>query len=746
MNALPLPLRRSTSLLACFGLAATTPNLATADSAEKPDPFASFPSYIKISGAVPDVSGNDAAYSQRNQSSANGSVGIEAFHLERDLDKTTTMVFDGHALYGADDYLAKADFARTDVGSLQVGYKNFRTYYDGIGGFFPLNSYWNALTKEELHTDRGAFWADLKITLPNAPVLHFRFNQERRGGQKDSTIWGDTDFTGVPIWSQSSLNPYSSNRKLVPSYIDLDERVRTYEASITHTIGNTSLEFSVVRAETDNEDTRWLNRYPGEIKPYPAIPATPATLVAPAQANNPVYGFDRQGVETTAMTYTGKFETVFNDKVSLFGGISYRQIDSDLAAAREMTTDIMTGGGKVVSIGGFSPSTSSTGTPGRPPYSYRMIGGKAAEDVLAGNIGVKLQPAKNLVVSVALKGESTDRDAHNQLNFINTKVVLASGAKSDVPVSVANTSEASETAWTPELNIRYSGIRNLSLFANFDYRHVSGDEAASNGALASSGTGSAGTWVAATPSTAEDNTGEKHGHYKIGANWNACSAVTLRGEVFYRDHKNSFTDLANSVDGFVLGYRYHGLKLTGAVKPLPGLTFTTRYVGQLGKADVAIDSGDSYDSMDAKNHMIGETIDWSPTKQVYFQANFNRVFATIETAYPRAGGTANDVLRNADSDYWNGSFISGVVAGDNTNVELQATYYRASNDQSFLVATTPYGTKAKEATVVLAVKHRFTEEIRGTVKVGYFDSQNISNGGKTNFHGPMAYLAIERAL
>ncbi len=744
MNALPLSLRRSTRALTCLGLAATASQLLAAEPKDA-DPFATFQSYIKLSGFAPDVSGNDAAYARRYGTSANGSAGIEAFHIETDIDPKTTFVFDGHALYGNNDYLAKVNLARTDVGTFEFGYKNFATYYDGIGGFFPLNSYWRPLTDELLHTDRGSIWADLKITLPNAPVLRLRFSEERRTGQKDSTIWGDTDFTGVPIWSQSSLNPYSSNRKLVPSYLDLDENHRTYEATLSHTVGKTSFELSIVRAETNNDDTRWLNRYPGELKPYPAIPSTPATLVTPDKANNEIRGFDRQLVDATTMIYSGKFETALSEKTSIFGGLSYQDYSADVSAAREMTVDIMTGGGKVSSIGGFSPGSGTSG-PGRPPYSYRMTDGETNQDVLSGNLGVKLEPAKDLFVTVALKGERTNADGRNTVNFINTKVVLASGAKTDVPVSTPNASELNDTAWIPELDIRYTGIKNLSLYGNFDYRHTSGDESTSNGGLTSSGTGAAGTWIAGTPVVDEDNTGENHGHYKVGANWNLCQAATLRAEVFYRDHKNSFTDMANSVDGFVLGYRYHGVRLTGILKPLPGLTFTTRYVGQIGKADVAVDSEEAYDSMDSTNHSLGETIDWAPTKQLYFQANFNMVFSTIETAYPRAGGSANAVLRNADNNYWNGSFISGVAVGPMTNVELQASMYRADNYQPGIVVSIPYGAEVRESSIVLAVKHRFTEKIRGTVKVGYFQQDNTTTGAFTNFHGPMAYLSIEHAL
>ncbi|HLP01340.1 MAG TPA: hypothetical protein VK163_04890, partial [Opitutaceae bacterium] len=388
-----------------------------------------------------------------------------------------------------------------------------------------------------------------------------------------------------------------------------------------------------------------------------------------------------------------------------------------------------------------------------PPYSFTSRGGHATEKILSGNFGVRVEPVKALFVTLALKGEDSSSDARMQADYINTKVVLGTGAVSSVPISANNTSETNETAWTPEIDVRYSGIKNLSLYANFDYRHVSGDETAYNGAVTISGTGTAGTVVAAAPITAEDNTGENHGHYKIGANWNACSALTLRSELFYRDHRNSFADIA-STDAYIVGYRYRGWKVSGIVRPLPGLSFTTRYVQQVGEADVRADQTDAthyagvgyYDSMDSRNHLIGETIDWAPTKQLYFQANLNVVFATLRTAYPRAGGTANDVLRNADNNYWSASFVSGIAVGPSTNLELQAAIYRADNYQSSMLVSVPYGAEAKESSVAVAVKHAFTDRLRGTLKIGYFDRQNVTTGGFTNFRGPMAYLSLEHAL
>lgn len=162
-----------------------------ADQATDPsDPFPSFESYIKVSGLAPWSSGNGAAFQKGTNSPTAGAGGIEDMFYTKDLTDNTTVAFQGKAMGGSDDYLAKFDLSTANVGDINIGYKSFRTFYDGIGGFFPLNDAFQAMTPERLHVDRGTFWADLKLARPDKPVFTLSFHDETRTGEKDSTIWG----------------------------------------------------------------------------------------------------------------------------------------------------------------------------------------------------------------------------------------------------------------------------------------------------------------------------------------------------------------------------------------------------------------------------------------------------------------------------------------------------------------------------------------------------------------------------
>src|SRR5208282_2924549 len=149
------PLRRLCAfarLGAALGLAAA-PVAAVAQT--QADAFPSYESYIKISGQAPWMTGDPASFATHSGTPTAGSAGIEDLYYTKDLTEETTVVVNGHALEGVDDYLASVNLTTDKVGSVEVGYKRFRTFYDGVGGFFPQTDQFERLSPEQLHVDRS---------------------------------------------------------------------------------------------------------------------------------------------------------------------------------------------------------------------------------------------------------------------------------------------------------------------------------------------------------------------------------------------------------------------------------------------------------------------------------------------------------------------------------------------------------------------------------------------------------------
>ena len=730
----------SFSTLRSAGLLASLALVVGVNAASTVDLFPNYESYIKITGQAASVSGSPSAFARRLQMPENGSYGIEALRVNREIDDKTSVSVEGKAMLGSENYLGRVLITKNEVGTFDLGYKRYRTFYDGIGGFFPLNNRWQQLAKPELHTDRAKFWAEAKIEVPNAPKFELRYTNEQRTGKKDTTIWGDTDFTGVPVYyaSPSSLatplNVYSSNRKIVPAAINLDERQQNWLGAVKHQVGNTELEFEVLHNIAKSGDKRSVVRYPGELQLFPRQTATSTPQVYPPETvGNMVVGYDKQIFDGKITSYTGKFETKFTDMVSVYGGLLYSKGSANIGGDRQMLQYLPTAIGQVTAVGGH------VGTSGRPPYSYTTVAGEVNEKVTAWNFGVKIHPNHDFNARFAVKYEKTDVDGYNTTNYISNRVDQTTGVITLIPVTAPNLADRTEKTWLPEAELRYTPTKDVALYGNFEYRRSPGDEFGS-----STGVGTGG--AISGPVVSNTDVKLNHKHYKVGANWTVNPMVSLRSELFYKDHTNGFYSQTTAGDSFVMGYKFTGLKLTGTVKPQANLSFTTRFIRQVGTMDTTIDGTATIKSNDTKIYTFGETIDWAPTASSYVQANVNVVYNTISAGYPVVGGAGNDVLHNADNNYKNGSFITGWIVDKDTDASLQYTFYRADNYKVPGYATQWYGAGVKEYTLVAALKHRFSKDLVGQFKVGYCDSKNQTTGGNTNFKGPIAYVSFDHAL
>ena len=724
----------NSSLLRCVSLvagAALTLSGVPAFGAAAPastDAKPTFESYIKVSGQAADISGSKSAQSARTQQPKSG-AGIEELRYSQELSKTTNMVIEGRALSGAEDYLGSYKLTKTEVGSLDVGYKRFRTFYDGVGGFFPLNNAWFPLNKQDLHTDRGQFWAEAKVNLPNLPVFSLRYTNELRSGRKDSTIWGDTSFTGIP----NNVAPISPVRKILPSTIQLGERHEEIEGIVKHKVDNTTYQLTLIGDRVNNLDTRFMSRFPGEARLFPAPAAT--VLVPAANMNSQIIQIQSDGMESTMSSLAGSTITVFSPRLTLRTGLSYSLLHSTFSGDRPIWTSTPTTVGVIV-----APSNNN----------LNLAGGSRVK-VWTGKVGLDLKPSKDFSATVAVRAEDKYVNSAGKLTSVAAAVNTTTGAVTITPTDQLNWSRVKEQSATPVIDVRYTGISDVTLYATGSQRLLNGDERYTtpyNPLTATAGT------------LANNDLGEDHANYAVGANWRQSTKLTLRSELFNKDHEFSSDGYATRIgDHFVLGYKSVGIKLSAIAKVAPDLTFTSRYIYQKGTAQVTgiIPGAEEYDSMNAKNHTLSETVDWTPNQQFYMQANLNVVFNVINTVYPRAGtapATAtniawdvNQVLQNANNNYITGSVLAGAVLSKEDDLQVQFTYYRANDGNAQLASRTqPYGANLKEYMVTAGLKHKFSDKWIGHAKVGYLDNKNAATGGHTSFRGPLGYVSIEYGL
>jgi hypothetical protein len=808
---------RTAGVISAATLAAlATPQLAAANNS---DAFPSFDSYVKISGQTASINGDGAAYQKRFAKNENIGAGIEEFYYGRDLNKSTAMSIEGRALGGTEDYLFHLNVTKSELGSIDVGYKQFRTFYDGVGGFFPQNSAWVPINQvrgsngnliypglsRDLSIDRGKFWAEMNFGKENMPKFKLRYTNETRFGQKDSTSWGDTDFTGqgygvlnggLTVGTGATATGVYTNaalRKFMPSYLDINERHQVIDGTVTHTIGSTTAEVGVVGDWTTKNNGRFVAIRPGETQTTNGLKtSTGVNLIsAPAIGSLNWQTFANQSIQTNydaqdtdTKGIHAKTTTELNDKLTVRFGAAYQDVSSDFGGYRETVANAPV---LVTNVPLVINSARTTDT-----FAVQNLTGQNTVKEYTGTGAIDFKATEHFTASFGVKGQNEKADGNGAYD-----VIAASTA--NVPVYTSThrieSSQTDEKSITPLLDLRYTGLQDLALYSTVSRKFGTGTEVTTNAFNPDSDSNSA---TITFPQTFHKDLTEDNSDYTIGANWRASSAFTLRAEPFLKvrslhlkgyDTKSYTTPTVNPGnslnDNYQLDSNDVGVKLTAIAKLGNAFTFTTRYIVQEGNKQVTgvvvptTVGGVTFpqaDSMNSTTHTIGETIDWNPTPQFYMQASGNLVLNVISTVYPLAGAVpaptavatkaatssaaatpnattgastavavpANLIVQNSENNYVTLSLLAGMVVTKSDDIQVQYSFYTTDNFNPALAAFgMSYGASATESTVTLGLKHKFSKSMVGNAKVGYTDSHNDTTGGRTDFIGPLAYASLE---
>jgi len=736
MPTISSDLRRRTSLICAVVFLLGCGRISAQDKpAANADAFPTYDSYIQVSGQEPWITGDRAAFAQRTGMPNTGTGGIENLAYSKDLSNSTTLLVNARALGGSDDYLASLDLTNSSIGTIDVGYKRFRTFYDGVGGFFPLADQFQAFSPESLHVDRSTFWADLKLARPNAPVFTLSFHDEIRTGMKDSTEWGaEINPMAVVVAGALVGTALPSNTpEIGPNVMTLDEHHDILSSSMVLTAGKTTETLKATIDTVNNADGREYVKYPNS-----AVIADPAVTVQD----------DMETIRSTSFRLINQTETRFNDKFAADVGLTYSQLSS--------------------AIGGYwiTPTYSATANAIYPAETAANIYGGSKFNDYIGNVSLKYTPTKNWLADLAFRDEYSVTSSSG--GFTTTSLATGATTTASSNVTVANDltySHYLEHIATPELSLEYLGINRLSLYGSVDDRVDHGNQHWINPYAAVTTTGVTGvvtTSGAPVSSVFFQDADQNNKDAKLGANWNAAKFLTIRAELFRKDHQNQFIG-ANDIIGtasygalYVTGYTFTGIKLSVILKPSADLSFSTRYQPQQGMVSVTGNavtggSGNEVTSGKVSGQLISETVNYTPSPQIYLQGNVNVVYNYIQTSYPVVVVSATTnvpvPVQNADNNYITSSGLCGFVLDKTTDAQIQAIWSKASNfNPQIAPGGQPYGASFLEESITAGLKHKFSSRLMADGKVGYLRRTDDTTGGFTNYRGPLVYISFTYSL
>ncbi len=731
MRAIHPAIRRHAVLM---GIAFAVPAIQAApgDAPVPADAFPDFESYIKVSGEAPWITGDPAAFANRTGTPSSGSGGIEDLFYTKDLSDTTTLTINGRALAGVDDYLASVNIEKDKFGSIDAGYSRFRTFYDGVGGFFPLSDSFYRLNPEELHVDRSKVWVNLKLAMPDRPVFTLSFRNETRTGMKDTTGWAVVVNPEAVIVQGKLVGTAapSNTPEINPNVMTMDEHHDILEAGMTAKVGKTTEILKATLDTVNNSDGRAYVKYPDS-----TVIADPTVIVQD----------DDETRRATSFRFLSQTETKLSEQVAVDVGLTYNHISS---------TD-----------GGFwiTPTYSASANTIFVADTAADVYGISRVDDYVGNASLNYTPTKDWQIRMAYRDEY-DLIASNG-SFTTTSLSAAATSLASKFITTSDDltySHYLERIETPELSIQYMGFRNLTVYGSIDERINQADQHWVNPYAAVVNAGGVVTEVGAPIGNVFFQDGDQDNwNAKLGFNWNASRFLTVRAEVYRKDDQNQFVGAniagTGSFGGFyATGLTFTGLKFNLILKPRENLTLTTRYQPQSGMMSTngnAVNGGQGNEITSGKvyGQMISETVNWAPTQSVYFQGNVNIVYDYIQTAYPIVVVSATTYvpppIQNANNNYITSSALCGFAVNKTTDAQIQLAWSRADNYNPQIAAGgVPYGASFLDESATAGLKHKFSPRMLGEFKAGYLRRTDDTTGGFTNYRGPLVYAALTYSL
>jgi hypothetical protein len=635
------------------------------------------------------VGGNQSQFQQGVQSEAGPFGGISDFHYQRELDKRTTLSADGRALFNENDYKLNLAVTREKLGYFRFSYQEFRTWYNGDGGFFPPSGAWYPWSGNALGLDRGALVFEGGLRMEKVPEITFRYTHDFRDGEKSSTIWGYTHPAGGTV-----------TRGLSPSVYDIDEHSDAFELDVAHHLKATDLGVGVRYESGSLNNALKITQFPGE---------TIQQRVT-----------DRQGTTYDMFNVHAFTETWFKKSLMFSSGFSYADLDNDFSGSRIYGADF---------DASYVPNAQSG-------FGYYGLQGESRLHEYVLNLNLMANPFKYWSIVPSLRARKQDLNGSFTANE-----TLADNAAT--PISGNN--DRTDLEMRERLDVTWTGLTNWVFNARGEWTQGQGDLTENGGLGPVNGIG-----VPPIQRQTDDN--RFFQKYSLDARWYPVRRITVNVGGYYKlndyDYDSSRdstpNNSANRYPAYLVTQQLQTYDANAGLtlRPRQNVTLVSRYEYQSSVTHTAPDpvSGlGNVESSEMVSQIFAQNVSWAPWSRLNLQAGLNYVVS--KTQSPVSDYT--QAILNAQNNYWIVDFSAGVVLDDKTDLNLNFFYYRANDYTDNSSEGVPYGAGATQYGITAALVKRLTSNLRLNLKYGFSHYLDEPSGGHLDYQAHLISSSLQ---
>ena len=664
------------------------------------DAHATAESWVSFSGAGQlKLDGSAASYQRRHQHEDAGFGGADSFRVSSTVFGDRILRIDGKAIVGDNEYLIRALLKDEENGwYVDAGFRESRVFYAGTGGYSP-GGLWIQPHDDQLSLDRGELWLEAGFD-KDAWTFKIRGSHKYRKGQKDSTMWGDSVYSGLG----------TTARKTVPALLDIDETRDTIEIDL----GYASEKFEAgagLRAESievANKST--ILRNPGQANPT---------------GNGQRYQNTYTGSDSDLFSAHAYMVTYVGDRLTLSGAASQTTMDTVLSGDR------------------FFSATADGVYDARFPrgntaHGYNDLHGDTQWDqwVLVGNAA--FVAGKNWTINGGLRYENQSQDSFSE--YIET----AGPANNPLeePFEQEGEREFDEVLATLEAN--YTGIDNWVFTPFVEYAVGSGSlvEEQLEG------------HVPNTVLVLDRDTEFDRDYLKYGINGRWYPAKWFNGALgaYRKERNNSYDTVSRVLPGDTSRYPAFiddqdfgtdDLYVKGTVRAMQGLSFTARWDRMRTTIDTTELAHQGTVSSDQDMDIISATVTWVATSRVSAQVGANLVYDQMITGSVSANTAVATSVSKFSSDYTTYNAIVMVALDETSDLQVDYYYYSTDNVDANYRLTLPYGMDAREDVLGVTYTKRLNADVNVALRLVMSDYSEPSSGGYMDYDSQMLYGRLQ---
>ena len=648
--------------------------------------------WVELStGGLMTSGGSTAQAQQQFQLSKGVFGGISDLHIQQEVAKKTTLTLDGHALFDQNDYKVILGLSREELGYVKFTASDFRTWYNGAGGYYPPTRLQYNLPNDALSVDRGEISVEAGLTLKDLPQAVFKYTHSYRDGDKSSTIWG-------PVHP----NLTTTVAGVFPSIYSLNEKVDSYALDLTHHINTTDFGLGVRYDTASLADTQKETFWSGETQQRDVT--------------------NQQGTSYDMFNVHAFSETWLKKNLFFSTGYSFANLDDNFSGNRVYGDDFDVA---------YSPNNLNG-------MGYTSLNGGAHKQEHVVNVNLMTIPLKNLTIVPSLRVQQDNWNANS----------TGMGTLSDFnPEPFTSNSDGESLDLRERLDIRYTGITNWVHYCGAELTEGNGDVNQTGGLNQVNGYGP-------PPIQCHTDDTRFFQKYFVGTRWYPYRRTSIDLGGYYKNNQYNYNNpLDSTYNGAGSPDRYPAyltqqnfqtydgnVRLT--LRPAANIMLVSRYEYQWSTINTtpdAISGLNSSQSSTMTSQIIGQNASWSPWSRLCLQAGFNYVLSETET--PTSDYT--QAVLNSQNNYWTVTFNSAVVLDDKTDLNLTYLYYQASDYNNNSADGLPLGAGAQEHTVTAGITRRINPHLRVNVKCAYSQYNDWASGGNNNTTAEMVYTSLQ---